>query len=326
MKRAIVLAAAVLLSSLAYGPPADAQSLAPVPRIGVLRFTELTGGDQFIETFRLGLRELGYVEGKNLAIEWRSADGKSERAGALAADLVRLKVSIIVASGTLAAEAAQHATRKIPIVLASVADARGSGFVRNLARPGGNITGVTLNYPETTGKQLELLREAVPGISRVAFLGSTEDSASRLFVEATERAGQRLGIHTQALLVGGPDEFEGAFAAMRREQAGALIVQPVFAASIRRIVELANRNHLPTVGFRRYFVEAGLLLSYGADQRESWRRAAIYVDKILKGAKPGNLSVAEPSKYELVVNLKTAKTLGLTIPPGVVGRADSVIQ
>ena len=326
MKRVIVLAAAVLLSCLVYRAPADAQSLAPVPRIGVLRFTELTGGDQFMEAFRLGLRELGYIEGKNLAVEWRSADANSERAGELAADLVRLKVSIIVASGTLAAEAAQHATRKIPIVLASVADARGSGFVRNLARPGGNITGISLNYPETTGKQLELLRQAIPGISRVAFLGSSADPASRLFVEAIERAGQRLGIHTQALLVGGPDEFEGAFAAMRREQTGALIVQPAFVDSIRRIVELANRNHLPTVSYRRYFAEAGVLLSYGADQRESWRRAAIYVDKILKGAKPGNLSIAEPSKYELVVNLKTAKTLGLTIPPAVVGRADSVIQ
>ena len=326
MKRAIVLAASLLLFCLAYRPPAHAQSLAPVPRIGVLRFTELTGGDQFMEAFRLGLRELGYIEGKNLAIEWRSADANSERAGELAADLVRLKVSIIVASGTLAAEAARHATRKIPIVLASVADARGSGFVRNLARPGGNITGVSLNYPETTGKQLELLRQAIPGLSRVAFLGSTADSASWLFVEATERAGQRLGIQTQVFLVGGSDEFEGAFAAMRREQAGALIVQPVFLDSIRRIVELANRNHLPTVSFRRSFAEAGLLFSYGADQRESWRRAAIYVDKILKGAKPGNLSVAEPSKYELVVNLKTAKTLGLTVPPSVMGRADGVIQ
>ena len=326
MKRAIVLAAAVFLSCLVYRPTADAQSLAPVPRIGVLRFTGLAGSDQFMEAFRLGLRELGYVEGKNLAIEWRSADGKSERAGALAADLVRLKVSIIVASGTQAAEAAQRATRKIPIVLASVANARESGFVRNLARPGGNITGVSLNYPETTGKQLELLRQAIPGISRVAFLGATADPASRLFVEALERVGQRLGIRTQTLLVGGPDEFEGAFAAMRREQTGALIVQPAFVDSVRLIVELANRSHLPTVSYQRHFAEAGLLLSYGADQRESWRRAAIYVDRILKGAKPGNLAVAEPAKYELVVNLKTAKTLGLTIPQAVVGRADSVIQ
>ena len=326
MKRAIVLAAAVVLFCLVCRPAAEAQSLAPVPRIGVLRFTELTGGDQFMEAFRLGLRELGYVEGKNLAVEWRTADGRGERAGELAAELVRLKVSIIVASGTLAAEAARGATRRIPIVLASVADARGSGFVTSLARPGGNITGVSLNYPETTGRQLELLRQTIPGLTRVAFLGSTADPASQLFVEAMERAGRRLGIHTQALLVAGVEELDAAFATMRREEVGALIIQPVFVDSIRKIVELANRQHLPTVSYRRYFAEAGVLLSYGADQRESWRRAAIFVDKILKGAKPGNLSVAEPSKYELVVNLKTAKTLGLTVPPSVVGRADSVIQ
>jgi putative ABC transport system substrate-binding protein len=171
MKRAIVLAAAVLLFCLVCRPAAEAQSLAPVPRIGVLRFTELTGGDQFMEAFRLGLRELGYIEGKNLAVEWRTADGRGERAGELAAELVRLKVSIIVASGTLAAEAARRATRRIPIVLASVADARGSGFVTSLARPGGNITGVTLNYPETTGKQLELLRERAPAGAMVAEVG-----------------------------------------------------------------------------------------------------------------------------------------------------------
>jgi putative ABC transport system substrate-binding protein len=326
MKRVIVLAAAVLLFCLVCRPAAEAQSLAPVPRIGVLRFTELTGGDQFMEAFRLGLRELGYIEGKNLAVEWRTADGSGERAGELAAELVRLKVSIIVASGTLAAEAARRATRRIPIVLASVADARGSGFVTSLARPGGNITGVSLNYPETTGKQLELLRQTIPGLSRVAFLGLATDPASQLFVEAMERAGQRLGIQTQALLVAGVEEFEAAFATMRREQVGALIIQPVFVDSIRKIVELANRQHLPTVSYRRYFAEAGTLLSYGADQRESWRRAAIFVDKILKGAKPGNLPVAEPAKFELVVNLKTAKTLGLTVPPSVLGRADGVIQ
>jgi putative ABC transport system substrate-binding protein len=160
----------------------------------------------------------------------------------------------------------------------------------------------------------------------VAFLGLATDPASQLFVEAMERAGQRLGIQTQALLVAGVEEFEAAFATMRREQVGALIIQPVFVDSIRKIVELANRQHLPTVSYRRYFAEAGTLLSYGADQRESWRRAAIFVDKILKGAKPGNLPVAEPAKFELVVNLKTAKTLGLTVPPSVLGRADGVIQ
>ena len=325
MKRTLVLSA-IVLACLGVRPAADAQSLAPVPRIGVLRFTEVTGSDPFMEALRLGLRELGYLEGKNIAIEWRSAEGRSDRAAELAAGLVHLKVSLIVASGTPAAEAAKHATRKIPIVLASVADAVGSGFVRSLARPGGNITGVSLNYPATTGKQLEILRQAIPGISRVAFLGSTSDPATRLFVESLERAGPPLGIRTQVLLVGGGDELDGAFAAMRREQAGALIVQPIFAESIRKIAELATGNRLPTMSYRRDFAEPGILLNYGADQRENWRRAAIFVDRILRGARPGDLPVVEPAKYELVVNIKTAKALGLTIPPSVLRRADGVIQ
>jgi putative ABC transport system substrate-binding protein len=325
MKRAIVLGV-IVLACFVVRPAADAQSLAPVPRIGVLRFSGVAGSDPFTEALRLGLREHGYVEGKNIAIEWRSAEGRNDRAAEMAGELVHLKVSLIVASGTPAAEAAKHATHRIPIVLASVADAVGSGFVRSLARPGGNITGVSLNYPATTGKQLELLRQAIPGITRVAFLGSTSDSAARLFVEGLERAGQRLGIRTQVLLVGDGDEFDGAFAAMRREQAGALIVQPIFAESIRKIAELATRNRLPTVSYRRDFAEPGILLNYGADQRENWRRAAIFVDRILKGAKPGDLPVAEPARYELVVNLKTAKALGLTIPQSVLGRADGVIQ
>ena len=325
MKRTLVLSA-IVLACLGVRPAADAQSLAPVPRIGVLRFTEVTGSDPFMEALRLGLRELGYLEGKNIAIEWRSAEGRSDRAAELAAGLVHLKVSLIVASGTPAAEAAKHATRKIPIVLASVADAVGSGFVRSLARPGGNITGVSLNYPATTGKQLEILRQAIPGISRVAFLGSTSDPATRLFVESLERAGPPLGIRTQVLLVGGGDELDGAFAAMRREQAGALIVQPIFAESIRKIAELATGNRLPTMSYRRDFAEPGILLNYGADQRENWRRAAIFVDRILRGARPGDLPVVEPAKYELVVNINTAKAHGLTNPPSVLRRADGVIQ
>jgi putative tryptophan/tyrosine transport system substrate-binding protein len=325
MKRAIVLGV-IVLACLVVQPAADAQSLAPVPRIGVLRFSEVTGSDPFMEALRLGLRELGYLEGKNIAIEWRLAEGRNDRAAELAAELVHLKVSLIVASGTPAAEAAKQATRRIPIVLASVADAVGSGFVRSLARPGGNITGVSLNYPATTGKQLELLRQAIPGITRVAFLGSTSDPAARLFVEGLERAGQRLGIRTQVLLVGDGDEIDGAFAAMRREQAGALIVQPIFAQSIRRIAELATRNRLPTISYRRDFAEPGILLNYGADQRENWRRAAIFVDRILKGAKPGDLPVAEPARYELVVNLKTAKALGLTVPAMLLAQADEVIE
>jgi putative ABC transport system substrate-binding protein len=328
MKRITALALSLLLA-LASLSPAVAQSLAPVPRIGVLRFAEVRRGevnDRFVESLRQGLRELGYIEGKNIAVEWQMAEGRRERLPELAAQLVHLKVSVIVVSGTPAAEAARQATRKIPIVLASVADALGSGFVQSLAHPGGNITGISLEYPATTGKQLEVLRRSIPGLARVAFLGADGDPTSRLFVESMERAARPLGIRPQPLLVGSPEELDGAFAAMRRDQAGALIVQPVLAGSIRRIAELAMRHHLPTMSYRRDFAEAGIMLNYGPDQRESWRRAAIYVDKILRGAKPRDLPVGVPTRYELVVNLRAARALGLTIPPRVVARADGVIR
>jgi putative tryptophan/tyrosine transport system substrate-binding protein len=326
MKRAFVFAVLVI-AFFAGRPVADAQSLTPVPRIGVLRFAGASGQtDLYVESIRQGLRELGYVEGKNIAIEWRFAEGRKDRAATLAAELVRLRVAVIVTSGTPAAEAAKSATRSIPIVLAGVADAVGSGFVASLAQPGGNITGLSLNFPETAGKQLEWLRQMLPGISRVAFLASNRDPAAPLIVEETRRAGERLGIRLQVLTVGGAEDFDGAFGAMRREQAGALIIQPIFSDQTQRIAELALRNRLPTASFNRGFAEAGALMSYGPDLRELWRRTAIYVDKILKGAKPRELPVAEPTKYELVINLKTAKALGLTIPQSLLGRADAVIQ
>ena len=326
MKRAIVLGA-IVLACLVVRSAAEAQSLAPVPRIGVLRFA---GGNSesapFVEAIRQGLRELGYVEGKNIAIEWRFAEGRRDRVATFARELVRLRVALIVTSGTPAAEAAKAATRSIPIVLAGVADAVGSGFVASLAQPGGNITGLSLNFPETAGKQLEWLRQMLPGISRIAFLASNRDPAAALIVEETRRAGERLGVRIQVVTVGGAEDFDGAFGAMRREQAGALIIQPIFSDQAQRIAELAVRNRLPTASFSRAFAEAGALMSYGPDQRELWRRVPIYVDKILKGAKPRDLPVAEPTKYELVINLKTAKALGLTIPPSVLGRADQVIR
>lgn len=326
MKRAIVLGA-IVLACLLVRTAAEAQSLAPVPRIGVLRFAGGVGENaQFVEAIRRGLRELGYVEGKNIAIEWRFAEGRRDRAATFVGELVRLRVALIVTSGTPAAEAARSATRSIPIVLASVADAVGSGFVASLAQPGGNITGLSLNFPETAGKQLEWLKQIVPGISHAAFLASARDPAARLFVEGTRRAGEQLGMRIQVLTVGGAEDLEGAFGAMRREQARAVIIQPIFIDQIQRVVELAARNRLPSTSFTREFAEAGTLMAYGPDQRELWRRAAIYVDKILKGAKPRNLPVAEPTKYELVINLKTAKALGLSIPQSLLGRADHVIQ
>jgi putative ABC transport system substrate-binding protein len=326
MKRVFVLV--VLVTAFLAGPRvADAQSLMPVPRIGVLRFAGGSGENaEFMGSIRQGLRELGYVEGKNIAIEWRFAEGRRDRAATFAGELVRLRVALIVTSGTPAAEAARSATRSIPIVLASVADAVGAGFVASLAHPGGNITGLSLNFPETAGKQLEWLRQMLPGIARAAFLASTRDPAARLFVDETRRAGEQLGIRIQVLTVGGAEDFDGAFEAMRREHAGALIIQPIFIDQIQRLAELAMRHRLPTASFTREFAEAGTLMAYGPDQRELWRRAAIYVDKILKGAKPRDLPVAEPTKYELVINLKTAKALGLTIPQSVLGRADHVIQ
>jgi len=325
MKRAIVLGAIVLACLVVRS--AEAQSLAPVPRIGVLRFAGGNSeGAPFVEAIRQGLRELGYVEGKNIAIEWRFAEGRRDRAATFARELVHLRVALIVAAGTPAAEAAKTATRSIPIVLAGVADAVGSGFVASLAQPGGNITGLSLNFPETAGKQLEWLRQMLPGLSRIAFLASSRDPAAALIVEETRRAGERLGVRIQVVTVGGAEDFDGAFGAMRREQAGALIIQPIFGDQTQRIAELAVRNRLPTASFSRAFAEAGALMSYGPDQRELWRRVPIYVDKILKGAKPRDLPVAEPTKYELVINLKTAKALGLTIPPSVLGRADQVIR
>jgi len=325
MKRVFVVVTLVL-SCMAGPLGADAQSLAPVPRIGVLRFAGAVGSAQFMASFRQGLRELGYVEGKNIAIEWRFADESSGRAAELASELVRLRVVLIVASGTPAGEAASKATRRIPVVLTSAADAVASGLVASPARPGGNVTGLSLSFPETAGKQMDWLRQILPGVTRVALLASTSDLAVRLFVEETQRAGERFGIRVQVLMVGGADELDGAFAAMRREEAGAVIIQPILVDYIQRIVELATRDRLPTFSFRRDFSEAGVLMTYGPDLRETWRGAAIYVDKILKGAKPRDLPVTEPAKYELDVNLKTAKALGITIPQSVLGRADQMIH
>jgi putative ABC transport system substrate-binding protein len=235
-------------------------------------------------------------------------------------------VDLIVASGTPAVEAARTLTRKIPIVMASVGDAVGSGFVANLAHPGGNITGMSLNLPGSAARQIEWIRQLVPGVSRATFLTSARDSAGRLLAEATERAGGRLGIRVQILSIDSAADLSGGFATMRREQAGVLIIQPFVPEGLDRIVELANRSRLPSVSWSRDFAEAGVLMTYGPDQREIWRHAAIYVDRILRGAKPRDLAVTEPTKHLLTVNLKTAKILGLTVPPAVLSRADEVIQ
>jgi len=305
----------------------EAQQPKKVPRIGFL--TLLAGPTPLEEAFLQGLRDLGYIEGQNLMIEYRWAAGKVDRLPALAEELVRLKVDLIVARAAPAVQAAKNATTTIPIVMLGAADAVGSGFVASLAWPGGNITGTTNIMPELAGKRLELLREVLPRLSRVAFLAHGGDPTHKLFLKDAQEAAEGFGIKFQPLVIAAPEEIEGAFSAMVRERAGALIIQPLFISNLgqgRRIADLAVRKRLPTVSDGNGFPEAGGLMFYGPDQKPTFRRAATYVDKILKGAKPADLPVEQPTKFELVINLKTAKALGLTIPPSVLARADEVIE
>ena len=310
------------LSLLATPLAGEAQQAGKVPRIGFLSWGFPPPSDRWGEPFRERLRELGYVEGQNIVIEYRWAKERSDRAADLAAELVRLRIDVIVAWVTTTVRAAQNATRTIPIVMGAVADPVRSGLVASLARPGGNTTGPSMMTLDIAGKRLELLREVLPGVSRVAFLFSPK--SGRPFVEETHVAAQRLGVRIQAVGVGSPQELEGAFAAVLRERAGALIVEPILDP--RRIVDFATGHRLPTISDYREFPKAGALMSYGANARELHRRTADYVDRILKGAKPADLPVELPTKLALVINLKTAKALGLKIPQSVPARADEVIQ
>jgi putative tryptophan/tyrosine transport system substrate-binding protein len=265
-------------------------------------------------------------------IEYRSAEGKSERLPALAAELVALKVDVIVAAaGTLGALAAKQATRTLPIVFIAVGDPVTSGLVTSLARPGGNVTGLSLLFPELVGKCLEQLKQAVPGVSRVAVLeqpGAVPERTEKDILKGAEVAARALGVRLQFVEARGPDDFDRAFSEMTRARAGALTVlsTPMFSSERRRLVDLAAKNQLPTVFSWRDYVDAGGLMSYGPNLADLFRRAATYVDKIFKGAQPGDLPVEQPTKFELVINLKTAKDLGLTIPQSVLARADDLIQ
>lgn len=323
-----ILRLPLILLALAGGISiAEAQQPKKVPTIGMLSLSP-SGRDSWFEVVRQGLHDLGYVEGQNIFIVYKSAEGRVERLPDLAAELVRLKVDVIVARSTPVVQAAKNATSTIPIVV-SAADVVGSGFVASLARPGGNITGTSSIMPELAGKRLELLREIVPKLSRVAFLAHGDDTAHRLFIKEAQDAGKSVGIQIQPLVVKGPEEFEGAFSAMARERAGALIVQPLFIGNLgygQRIADLAAKSRLPTTSDSRVFAEAGGLMSYGVSSSALWRRAATYVDKILKGTKPADLPVEQPTKFEFVINLKAAKQIGLTIPPNVLARADRVIR
>jgi putative ABC transport system substrate-binding protein len=326
-----VIAGGLLASPLA----AEAQQTTKVPRIGYLS-PNLAALPHLPEAFRQGLRDLGYVEGRNLVIEYRDAEGKVERNPTLAAELVALKVDVIfVGGGTRAALTAMQATKTIPIVFAGVGDPVTSGVVTSLARPGGNVTGLSGLGPELVGKCLELLTQAVPGVSRVAVLsrpGALGERTDKAMLTGAEVTGRALGVRLQFVEArGGPedfDRFDRAFSDMTRARAGALTVLPsnLFTNERRRLVALAAKNRLPAVYTSREFVDAGGLMAYGANYHDLFRRAATYVDKILKGAKPADLPVEQPTKFELVINLKTAKALGLTIPQSVLGRADEVIQ
>jgi ABC-type uncharacterized transport system substrate-binding protein len=331
MIRGVALIAVLALSLLAAPLVAEAQPAAKFTRIGYLS-TNLAGTPHRPEAFRQGLRVLGYVEGRNLVIEYRDAERKTERLPALAAELVALKVDVIVTDGgTVAAVAAQQATRTVPIVFAGVGDPVTSGLVTNLARPGGNVTGLSTLTAELVGKRLELLTQAVPGVGQVAVLrlpGALGERTDKDMLTGAEVAARGLGVRLQFVEARGPADFDRAFSDMTRARAGALTVQPsnMFLREHRHLVDLAAKNRLPAVYPSREYVDAGGLMAYGANFADMFRRAATYVDKILKGAKPGDLPVEQPTKFELVINLKTARTLGLTIPPSVLSRADQIIE
>jgi len=322
-------AVVLLLLSASLGTAA-AQLSAKVPRVGYLNPGSPSDplSQRRLEAFRQGLRELGYVEGQNIAIESRWAEGKYDRYPALAADLVRLKVDVIVAMSGAATQAAQQATRTIPIVMSLVNDPVGSGLVPSLAHPGGNITGTSVMSPDLIGKQLQLLKEVVPKVSRVAFLRHPANPASAANLREAEAAARGLGVRLQTLEARNPQEIDSAFAAMTREQAGALLIHAdaLFGNQRRQIAELATKKRLPSIFLTTEYAEAGGLMVYGPNLLNLERRAATYVVKILKGAKPADLPVEQPSKFDLLVNLKTAKALGLTIPQTLLQRADQVIQ
>jgi putative ABC transport system substrate-binding protein len=318
----------LLLSLLTVSLTSQAQPAAHVPRLGLLVPGSAAGFASRIEAFRHGLRDLGYVEGRTIAIAYRFADGQEARIPALAAELVRLPVDVIVVDGILAIRAAQHATTTIPIVMAVIGDPVGAGLVASLARPGGNTTGLSLMLPEVSGKRLELLREAMPTLAHVAVLWNPEVHDSRVVFQETQTAAPALGLRLQALEVRRPAEFDQAFAAMTSAHAEALVVisNALFFSHRRQLAALAVRHRLPAIFHSREYAEAGGLMAYGANGEDLYRRTATYVDKILKGAKPGDLPVEQPVKFELVINLKTAEALGLTIPPTLLFQADEVIK
>ena len=304
-----------------------AQQPTRIPTIGLLVGVSRSAHLAHTEAFRQGLRELGYVEGKNVIIEYRYAGGELERTPSLAAELVRLKVNVIMTQGP-GAEAAKNATRTVPIVITDVADPVATGLVASLARPGGNVTGLSSLAAQMSGKRLELLKEAIPKLSRVAVLWDPSNANNVLSLGETKAAAAPLQVTLQSVEVRGPDDFDPAFLAIKKEGAGALIVlrNPVNITHQARILGFAAERRLPAMYLDSGYTDAGGLMSYGPNRLDMWRRAAVYVDKILKGAKPADLPVEQPTKFELVINMKTAKALGITIPQSILVRADRVIE
>jgi putative tryptophan/tyrosine transport system substrate-binding protein len=317
-----MLALAILVAPLA----THAQPAGKVYRIGFLR--ESQPPTAWVEAFQQGLRERGYVDGQNVVVEFRVTDGSLDQLPQLAEELVRSQVDILMVPNTPAALAAKQATSTIPIVMVAISDPVGNGLVASLARPGGNITGLVAFPPEFVGKQLEFLKEMLPTVSRVAVLWNPANPTVARMVREADVAAPALGVQLHRVEARGPDAFDSAFAAMTSAHVGALLVlgDAMMLPHRRRLAELAATSHLPTMYNLREFVEAGGLLSYGTSRPDVWRRAATYVDKILKGAKPADLPVEQPTRFELVINLKTAQALGITIPPTLLFLADEVIR
>jgi putative tryptophan/tyrosine transport system substrate-binding protein len=319
---------AVIVALTACGARAEAQQPTKVPRLGVLMSGSASGATRRVQAFQQGLRELGYVEGKNIHIEYRYADGKLEPVPELAAELVRLKVDVLVTDTSNATQAAKNATKTIPVVFTTANDPVGDHQVESLARPGGNLTGFSILALDLNGKRLELLKEAYPKIERVAFLTRLGTATGEQRFKEAEAAAKGLGLRLLFLGAKGSDDLENAFDAGKRSGAQAVLAHPstFVAANRARIIELAAKHRLPVIYSGAEATEAGGLMSYGPDIVDNYRRAAIYVDKILKGTKPADLPVQQPMKFEFVINLKAVKQIGLTIPPTVLARADKIIR
>ena len=319
----------LLLAIAAVGPPSDAQPAARIPKIAFLGGTTQVEITHLIAAFKQGLRELGYVEGKTVLLEVRLAEGTVERFPQLARELVTLKPDVIVTTSDVAIASVRRETQTIPIVMVVSSDPAGAGFVVSLARPGGTVTGLSALSPETSGKRLELLREVVPGLSRVALLWNPDSRGNLLDYKETEAAARSLHVELQSVELFRGEDLDRAFSTVTKGRAQALIVpvgNPITVARRDKVANFAQRSRLPSIYGVREYVDAGGLMAYGPSTADLFRRAATYVDKILKGAKPADLPVEQPTKFELVINLKTAKALGLTISPSLLQRADHVIQ